>query len=783
MAQGSIRAMAEPIKMPELGESITEGTITRWLKQEGDQVQADEPLFEVSTDKVDTEVPSPIAGVLTSIKVHEDETVAVGTELAEIAEEPAAAAEAADAGGETVTVRMPELGESITEGTITRWLKQEGDQVQADEPLFEVSTDKVDTEVPSPVAGRITSIKVQEDQTVGVGAELVEIATGAGGGRPARQPVPQAAERPAQAAAADGGQPAAPPAEPAAATATGTRPAAPPAGNGGGAGTVPEGMVVSPLVRRLAREHRIDLGQIRGSGAGGRVRREDVEAFLERRGAQPAAASAEAPAVTRQPPARAEAPAAAAPRPAGSPGLQVAVPLPTGVREEVVKATRTRRLIAERMVTSLQVSAQLTAAVEVDMTKVMRRRGQAVPERQLGTGRRRQPARLQGRQPRGRGRHAQGPVRARDQARRHAQPCGARQGHRRRGRPHPRRQDLPGRAVRLDHHRDQHRQPGHRLGHPDHQPAQRGRLRHAGDRPQAGGGRRPGPRRGRCGAAHDVRDPDLRPPHHRRRRRRALPDQGQGGPRGGRLLRRAGTVVMGAGGPPLWLVRAGRVPYRLAWAWQRELVERRVADEIPDTVLLLEHPHVYTIGKRGSDGDVLASEDWLRALGAEVVRTERGGQATYHGPGQLVGYPITRLDRTKGVWPFIARVEDALVDVAADFGLQARGEFGALTGVWVGDAKLVAIGMRVSREVTSHGFALNCSTDLSRFNAVIPCRMPNKAAWLLYSLLDRTVTVEEALPLVERRLAERLERTPSLVDLATLELEAEAAESDANARL
>ncbi len=406
--------MAEPIKMPELGESITEGTINRWLKQEGDQVQADEPLFEVSTDKVDTEVPSPVAGRITSIKVHEDETVAVGTELAEIepagakgsaagdgqaaaapaaAEAPAqtpaeaaeaaeaagaeAAAEAADAGGETVTVRMPELGESITEGTITRWLKQEGDQVQADEPLFEVSTDKVDTEVPSPVAGRITSIKVQEDQTVGVGAELVEIATGAGGGRPARQPVPQAAERPAQAAAADGGQPAAPPAEPAAATATGTRPAAPPAGNGGGAGTVPEGMVVSPLVRRLAREHRIDLGQIRGSGAGGRVRREDVEAFLERRGAQPAAASAEAPAVTRQPPARAEAPAAAAPRPAGSPGLQVAVPLPTGVREEVVKATRTRRLIAERMVTSLQVSAQLTAAVEVDMTKVMRLRGQA----------------------------------------------------------------------------------------------------------------------------------------------------------------------------------------------------------------------------------------------------------------------------------------------------------------------------------------------------------------------------------------------------------------------
>lgn len=235
--------------------------------------------------------------------------------------------------------------------------------------------------------------------------------------------------------------------------------------------------------------------------------------------------------------------------------------------------------------------------------------------------------------------------------------------------------------------------------------------------------------------------------------------------------------------PPLWLVRAGQVPYRLAWAWQRELVERRVAGEIPDTVLLLEHPHVYTIGKRGSDGDVLASDEWLQAQGAEVVRTDRGGQATYHGPGQLVGYPITRLDRAKGVWPFLRRVEEAMVDVAADLGLQARGESGLLTGVWVGDAKLVAIGMRVSRDVTSHGFALNCSTDLSRFNAIIPCGMPDKAACSLSSLLSRTVTVDETLPTVERHLAERLQRTPRLVDLATLELEAEAAESDANARL
>jgi pyruvate dehydrogenase E2 component (dihydrolipoamide acetyltransferase) len=443
--------MAKPIKMPELGESITEGTITRWLKQEGDQVQVDEPLFEVSTDKVDTEVPSPFAGTLTSIKVKEDETVAVGTELAEIepegagspasngdgqpsaeasadgeaapaeAEAPEAEAEAeepSDAGaaaeespdaeteapaeaeaeapaqadaeaeaeatphadveesgdGETVTVRMPELGESISEGTITRWLKQEGDQVKADEPLFEVSTDKVDTEVPSPVAGTISSIKVAQDETVDVGAELVEIATGAGSGR-TRRPA-------AQSAGDGGGEAEAPSAEPEPARVA-TADAAAPA-DGDGQGRVPEGMVVSPLVRRLAREHRIDLAQIRGSGAGGRVRREDVESYLQQRGSQPAAATA-APSEQRAEPSKAparqaEAPArqpAAAAGAQGSPGLKVGVPLPTGVREEVVKATRTRRLIAERMVTSLQVSAQLTAAVEVDMTKVMRLREQA----------------------------------------------------------------------------------------------------------------------------------------------------------------------------------------------------------------------------------------------------------------------------------------------------------------------------------------------------------------------------------------------------------------------
>jgi pyruvate dehydrogenase E2 component (dihydrolipoamide acetyltransferase) len=405
-------AMATPVKMPELGESITEGTITRWLKQEGDRVEVDEPLFEISTDKVDTEVPSPVAGVLKSIKVQVDETVEVGAELAVIEQDGEGGAAPAEAGegeaaeaaeaeegseeaggeeqreataerdggegdaepeqerppaagasgdGETTTVTMPELGESITEGTITRWLKQEGDRVEVDEPLFEISTDKVDTEVPSPVAGVLQSIKVQADETVEVGAELAVIGTGGAKGarkdaapraEPAAAGKPEAEEAAAEAEeappkgreAAPAGRAEAPPAKPA-------------AGDGKAA-------VVSPLVRRLAREHDIDLSQVEGSGSGGRVRREDVEAYLAGRGKEPAAR-----------PARPARPAAAAAPPAAGP--RVAVPLAKGLREEVVPATRLRRLIAERMVASLQTSAQLTSAVEVDMTKVMRLRQRA----------------------------------------------------------------------------------------------------------------------------------------------------------------------------------------------------------------------------------------------------------------------------------------------------------------------------------------------------------------------------------------------------------------------
>ena len=426
--------------MPQLGETVTEGTITRWLKQVGDPIGVDDLLFEVSTDKVDTEVPSPVAGVLKTIKVQADETVEVGAELAIIEqdgesggedksdesdksdedtaeesaeaeegseeagseeereseaaqaegkdeeqgeepegeEQPKPKAEASGDGG-TTTVTMPELGESITEGTITRWLKEEGDQVEADEPLFEISTDKVDTEVPSPVAGVLQSIKVQADETVEVGAELAVISGGGGDSAEKTEESEETKEQAKEETAEEGAgaeaeeaaedqeqaeAPAEPEPEPAAK-------AKPKDSKGDGQGNGKAAAGVSPLVRRLAREHDVDLSQVQGSGSGGRVRREDVEAYVQQRGKEPAAAGDKAKAKEPKGKAAAAAPSAA-PR--------VAVPLTKGLREEVVPATRLRKVIAERMVSSLQTSAQLTSAVEIDMTRVMRLRERAKEE-------------------------------------------------------------------------------------------------------------------------------------------------------------------------------------------------------------------------------------------------------------------------------------------------------------------------------------------------------------------------------------------------------------------
>ena len=435
--------MSTSVTLPALGESVTEGTVSRWLKQVGDTVEADEPLLEVSTDKVDTEIPSPASGVLLEIRAQEDETVEVGAVLAVIgepsdadgdappateaspeaeqaeaeeapepqtdeapdarteelgqaqadeaapeeSEQPAAATEAApepaagrsggpDGAAGATEVTLPELGESVTEGTVSRWLKHVGDSVNTDEPLLEVSTDKVDTEIPSPASGTLLEIKVQEDETVGVGAVLAVIGE-AGAAAPApetqRQPAPEAepesepqpeptaepqAAREPKAAPEE--EPQAEP-EPSTAPPTAKEDERPEERGPTGAAARPtpavsdsETTYVTPLVRKLAKEHGVDLTSLNGTGVGGRIRKQDVLAAAE-------AAKQAAAEPVPEPPAE---PAAAAPA-AAAPAAEVST-----LRGTTEKMSRLRQTIAKRMVESLQVSAQLTATVEVDMTAI-----------------------------------------------------------------------------------------------------------------------------------------------------------------------------------------------------------------------------------------------------------------------------------------------------------------------------------------------------------------------------------------------------------------------------
>lgn len=376
--------MSEPIKMPALGESVEEGTVTTWLKEVGDTVEADEPILEVSTDKVDTEVPSPASGVLESIEVGEDETVEVGTVLGYIgdgsgggesdepAEEPAdepdeepaekpAEDKPASGGGEGVEVKMPALGESVEEGTVTTWLKEVGDEVEEDEPILEVSTDKVDTEVPAPAAGVLTEIKVGEDETVSVGTVLAII----GGDAPAEQSAPaeEAKDEPTQ--EPEDKTPDAPKDEPKeeAPKAEAPKEEAPKS-------AAPEGgksAYVTPIVRKLAKDLGVDLDSVEGSGVGGRIRRQDVEAAAE------AAKQAEATPAS----APAAAPAAAAPQ--GTVKSQIAekAKAVASLRGTRVKMTGVRRAIAKHMVDSLATSAQLTTFMEVDVTRIWNLRAKA----------------------------------------------------------------------------------------------------------------------------------------------------------------------------------------------------------------------------------------------------------------------------------------------------------------------------------------------------------------------------------------------------------------------
>ena len=466
--------MSTSVTLPALGESVTEGTVSRWLKQVGDTVEADEPLLEVSTDKVDTEIPSPASGVLLEIKAQEDETVEVGAVLAVIGEpseadgqsapapeapaeeaaetptqeaaeaptqqaaeaptqeaaqeeaepeeqaaqeqaeaiqepeqseiageekvESAAPAATSEAPADGTEVTLPELGESVTEGTVSRWLKRVGESVAADEPLLEVSTDKVDTEIPSPTSGTLLEIRVQEDETVGVGAVLAIIGEAGAATAPSRQPEPtpeperepepepraqpesqpepepqpesqpepeqahaepkpEAAPQPGRepkVATPSAGEDARP--EPRAPAAQAAAAPAPVAGDS-------EAGYVTPLVRKLAREHGVDLTSLNGTGVGGRIRKQDVLAAAEA-AKQAAEAEKEAAEAEKEPAAAPQAPAEPA---AAAPAAEAST-----LRGTTEKMSRLRQTIARRMVESLQVSAQLTATVEVDLTAISR---------------------------------------------------------------------------------------------------------------------------------------------------------------------------------------------------------------------------------------------------------------------------------------------------------------------------------------------------------------------------------------------------------------------------
>ncbi|MDK8347233.1 2-oxoglutarate dehydrogenase, E2 component, dihydrolipoamide succinyltransferase [Brevibacterium sp. UMB1308A] len=401
--------MSNSVQMPALGESVTEGTVTRWLKEVGEEVEVDEPLLEVSTDKVDTEIPSPYAGVLEKILADVDDVVEVGGDLAIIGdgsgggdssddkaeEEPQEEAEEAPAedasrddsaeedsseeaseeksddskpasSGESSEVPMPALGESVTEGTITRWLKEVGEEVEVDEPLVEVSTDKVDTEIPSPVAGVLLEQLAAEDEEVEVGAPLARIGSGdasaddssAQDDEPKEEPKEQAKaeeapkeepkkEEPKEQAKAEE----APKEEP---KKEADAPAEVKTQSVKGISRPNAGAYVTPLVRKLAREKGVDLDTVEGTGVGGRIRKEDV-----------------VNAVSSSPAATTSAPAA----PKGPHKVEIPEDVKK-LRGTTQKASRIRQTIASRMRDSLQNSAQLTQVIEVDMTRVSRLRKQ-----------------------------------------------------------------------------------------------------------------------------------------------------------------------------------------------------------------------------------------------------------------------------------------------------------------------------------------------------------------------------------------------------------------------
>ena len=366
--------MPTDVVMPQMGESIFEGTITKWLKQTGERVEKDEPLFEISTDKVDAEIPSPVTGVLTEIRIDEGATVAVNTVVAVVSEagagepstpqksattapvesparaaaaqpgaeamqpaaQPQSTAQALAPSGGAIEVVMPQMGESIFEGTIVKWFKKAGERIEKDEPLFEISTDKVDAEIPAPVSGVLSEIRISEGETVQVNTVVAVI------GGAAAAPASTAQAEPAGASPATAevrvGEPSAEP------QAAGVAPGAPQAP----ATAAQDGrrLRTSPLVRRIARENHVDLGQISGTGSEGRVTKDDILRYLKE--GKPDKATA------------------------GARLSQPTAPLQMG--GEVVPLSRMRSIIAQRMVESKHTSPHVHTVYKIDMTRIVRLR-------------------------------------------------------------------------------------------------------------------------------------------------------------------------------------------------------------------------------------------------------------------------------------------------------------------------------------------------------------------------------------------------------------------------
>jgi 2-oxoglutarate dehydrogenase E2 component (dihydrolipoamide succinyltransferase) len=360
--------MPTDVVMPQMGESIVEGTITKWLKKVGEPVEKDEPLFEISTDKVDAEIPSPVAGVLSEIKFPEGSTVEINTVVAilgeqgsavaaaskKAAEKPAAAktssassstskaepapevkmqpASARKASGGAVEIVMPQMGESIFEGTITKWLKKVGDAVEKDEPLFEISTDKVDAEIPSPVAGVLTEIKAAEGETVQINVVVAVI--GGSGEAPIEIPSGQPSTEHGRTSSAGD--------------------------DSGAQASLTSSQVVdperrlrsSPLVRRIAKEHNIDLRMVPGSGSEGRINKDDILRFISNGGS--GAKSLKMPATTLKP--------------------KSELPQPKALTGDVVPLTKMRAIIAQRMLESKRISPHVHSVYKVDMTRIVRLR-------------------------------------------------------------------------------------------------------------------------------------------------------------------------------------------------------------------------------------------------------------------------------------------------------------------------------------------------------------------------------------------------------------------------